>query len=470
LTAPAPNPTSADTFQPRRRQVDLRLVPMGFVAIILVGAVLLMLPWAHNPGHSLAWLDSLFLATSATCITGLTTVNVAETFNGFGQAVLLVLIQAGGLGIFTASLSLVLVSGNRLSLSDEQTIHATVGRLKQARPLDVFIYACVFVVILELAGTVALFTLMSRANPSADTWQTLWESVFHSVSAFCNAGISIYPDNLAHWREHPAILAMVSILVILGGIGLMTLINLRFYYFWRRDPRRRGRLTMQTRLSLLSAAVLLLVGGIAFWFFEAHHTLQNATFSEQVSWSFFRSAMSRTAGFNVVDVGQMNPPSLLITMGLMFIGGAPGSMAGGIKTVTFVVLLLTAWAALRRHDEVQFLNRRLPPKVSYVATMIALFGVACVVVGIGLLMIFEDGHPASQTHQHWLAVIFEAVSAFGTVGLSTGVTPLLTAGGKVVIIALMFTGRIAPLVLAVYFARPASPLLVRQPREELALG
>ncbi len=238
---------------------------MGFAALIFVGATLLMLPGAHNPGHSLGWIDALFLATSATCVTGLTTVNVAATFNGYGQAVLLVLIQAGGLGIFTASLSLVLLSGNRLSLADEQTIHATVGRLKQARPLDVFIYACVFVVILELAGTVALFSLMARAHPYADTWHTLWEAVFHAVSAFCNAGISIYPNNLAYWGGNPAILGVFSLLVILGGIGLMTLINLRFYYFWRRDPRRRGRLTMQTRISLLAAGALLLLGGVATW-------------------------------------------------------------------------------------------------------------------------------------------------------------------------------------------------------------
>lgn len=454
----------------RHKEVDLRLVPLGFAAIILLGSLLLMLPWAHRPGHSIGWLDSLFLATSATCVTGLTTVNVAETFNGFGQAVLLILIQAGGLGIFTASLSLVLLSGNRLSLSDEQTIHATVGRLKQARPIDVFIYACVFVVVLELAGAVALFTLMSQAHPEVNRWQTLWEAVFHSVSAFCNAGISIYPENLANWRHQPAILGVVSLLVILGGIGLMTLINLRFYYFWRRDARRRGRLAMQTRLSVLSAVVLLVLGALIAWIFEIRHTLNHAPLGEQVSWSFFHSAMTRTAGFNVVDVGDMNPPTLLATMGLMFIGGAPGSMAGGIKTVTFVVLLLTAWSALRRRDEVQFWNRRLPHQTSFVATMIALLGVACVVAGVGLLMVFEDGRPASQTHQHWLGLVFEAVSAFGTVGLSTGVTPLLTAGGKLVIIALMFTGRIAPLVLAVFLARPANALLVRQPREELALG
>jgi len=467
---PSPHRTTAAIFKPRRKDVDLRLVPLGFGVMILVGAALLLLPWAHRPGHSIAWLDAVFLSTSATCVTGLSTVNVAETFNGFGQAVLLVLIQAGGLGIFTASISLVLLSGNRLSLSDELTIYATVGRLKQARPLDVFIYACVFVVVLELAGAVALYTLMSQASPEMNQWQLLWEAAFHSVSAFCNAGISTYPDNLAHWRGEPAILGVVSLLVIAGGIGLMTLINLRFYYFWRRDPRRRGRLTLQTRLSLLSAAVLLVVGCLAAWALESHQTLEHATLGEQVSWSFFHSAMSRTAGFNVVDTGEMNPPTLLVTLGLMFIGGAPGSMAGGIKTLTVVVLLLTAWSALRRRDEVQFWNRRLPPKISFLATMVALLGVACVLVGVGLLMVFEEGQPASQTHQHWLALVFEAVSAFGTVGLSTGVTGLLTAGGKVVIIALMFTGRIAPLVLAVYLARPANPLLIRHPAEELALG
>lgn len=455
---------------PHRREIDLSLIPKGFAALILLGAALLLLPVTHRPGHSMNWLDALFLSTSATCVTGLTPVNVAETFNDFGQGVLLVLIQAGGLGIFTGGILLVLMSGNRLSLSDEQTIHATVGRLRQARPREVFIYACLFVGMFELAGTVFLFSLMVSAQPDANPWQMLWEALFHSVSAFCNAGISIYPEGLVRWRNYPGLLSVVSGLVIAGGIGLMTLINLRYYYFWRRDPRRRGRLTLQTRLSILSAAVLLLLGTTAAWVFESGHTLKGASFGQHLSWSFFHSTMSRTAGFSVVDVGQMNAPTLLATLGLMFIGGAPGSMAGGIKTVTFVVLLLTAWSALRRRDEVQFWNRRLPARASSVATMIAMLGTTCVVVGVGLLMLFEEGHPSSQTPQRWLALVFEAVSAFGTVGLTTGVTPLLTSGGKAVIVTLMFTGRIAPLMLAVYLARPPNPLLVRQPREELALG
>jgi trk system potassium uptake protein TrkH len=454
----------------RRQEADLRLVPAGFFALISVGTVLLVLPWAQRPGQFVGALDAFFLATSAACVTGLTTVNVAETFNGFGQAVLLGLIQLGGLGILTAGILLVLVSGNRLSLADEQTIHATVGRLRQARPLDVFIYACVFVLVLELAGTVGLFALMARADPAADAGRTLWTAVFHSVSAFCNAGISIHSEGLVRWRGSPGVLAVVAALVIAGSIGLMTLINLRYYYFWRRDPRRRGRMTFQTRLSVVAAAGLLGAGTLFTWLFELDHTHTEAGFADQLVWAGFHSAMTRTAGFNVVDLNDMNPPTLLVTIALMFIGGAPGSMAGGIKTVTFVVLLATAWTALRRRGEVQFWGRRISPATSNVAALLTLLAAGCLAAGVGLLMVFEDGHAAAASRHGWLALVFEAVSAFGTVGLSTGVTPLLTPGGKLVIIVLMFVGRVGPLVLAVWLSRPANPLLVRHPREELALG
>lgn len=462
--------TQRTPAQARRREVDLRLVPLGFLALISVGTFLLVLPWAQREGQSIGALDAFFLATSAACVTGLTTVNVAETFTPFGQVVLLGLIQLGGLGILTAGILLVLLSGNRLSLVDEQTIRATVGRLRQARPLDVFIYACVFVLVLELAGAVALFSLLSRAAPETGVGQTLWEAVFHSVSAFCNAGISIHPEGLARWSAHTDVLAVISLLVITGGIGLMTLINLRYFYFWRRDARKRGRLTFQSKLSLVTALLLLLAGTAATLLFEWKHTHAGAAFGDQLAWACFHSAMSRTAGFNAVEVGDMNPPTLLATMALMFIGGAPGSMAGGIKTVTFAVLVMTAWAALRRRGEVQFWGRRISPAVSNVAELLVVLAGACLVLGIGLLMVFEDGQAASESRHGWLALMFEAVSAYGTVGLSMGVTPLLTPPGKLVIIALMFLGRVGPLVLAVYLARPSNPLRVRHPREELALG
>lgn len=454
----------------QRKEVDLRLVPLGFLVLIVVGAALLMLPWAHRPGQSIGWLDSLFLSTSATCVTGLTTVNVAETFNGFGQAVLLCLIQLGGLGIFTASILLALLSGQRLSLADELTIHATVGRLRRVRPFDVFIYGCLFVFLFELAGAVALFVQMNHDAPDVSVWEHLWAAVFHSVSAFCNAGISIYPNNMEHWRDYPGILAVVDILVIAGGIGLMTLINLRYYYFWRRDPRRRGYLTLQTKLSLFMAALLLVVGTIITLIFEKNHTLVGATLGERLSWAFFHSTMSRTAGFNTVDIGHMNPPTLLFTLLLMFIGGAPGSMAGGIKTITFAVLVMTAWSALRRHENIQAFGRRISPQVAGRAVMITLIAAAVLMLGTGLLMFTEQQHPAAETSGHWLAVIFEAVSAFGTVGLSAGVTPLLTAAGKFIIMLLMFTGRVLPLILSIYLARPTYPWHIRTPSEEVGLG
>jgi trk system potassium uptake protein TrkH len=298
----------------------------------------------------------------------------------------------------------------------------------------------------------------------------MWESVFHSVSAFCNAGMSTYPEGLLRWRAQPGVLLVISLLVMAGGVGLMTLINLRYYYFWRRDPRRRGRLTLQSRLLLVSTVVLVLLGMVGAWVFELSRTLAGASFGEQVSWSFFHSVMTRSGGFNVVDVGAMNPPTLLITLALMFVGGAPGSMAGGIKTLTLVVLLLTAWSALRRRDELQIWGRRLTAKVSFIATMLALFAGLTVVLGVGLLMLTEHDQPGSQTAHGWLGVVFEAVSAFGTVGLSTGVTPLLTSTGKGIIIALMFVGRIGPLMLAVFLTRPPTPRAVRPPVEEVALG
>jgi trk system potassium uptake protein TrkH len=357
-----------------------------------------------------------------------------------------------------------------ISLADEQIIRTTVGRVRKVRPLDVFLYGCVFIVLFELAGTVALFFLMESGQSNPAAGGTFWEAAFHSVSAFCNAGISIYPEGLARWREHPGVLGVVSGLVIAGGIGLMTLINLRYYYFWRRDPRRRGYLALQTRLTLVTTLILLGAGLATTLLFELNHTLQNASWADKLSWSFFHSAMSRTAGFNVVDVGGMNQPTLLWTLLLMFIGGAPGSMAGGIKTTTFAVLVLTAWSALRRRENVQVFGRRISSNLASIALLLALLAGVTVMAGAGLLMVTEQSQPSSETSQHWLGLVFEAVSAFGTVGLSTGVTPLLTPLGKLVIMALMFTGRVGPLVMTLYLAGPRFPRHVQYPTEAIGLG
>lgn len=455
----------------RGHYAQLRPIPYAFGALIILGTILLLLPFSHNRGESISFLDALFLSTSATCVTGLSPVNVAGVFNGFGQGVLLFLIQAGGIGIMTAGTFFLVLTGNRLSLSDEQSIAGAFGQLRSVRPRDIFAYACVVVLLAELAGAVALFGLITREWPEQPVGTAIWQAIFHSVSAFCNAGISIHPDGIGRWRHHPGLLGVVDALVITGGIGLLTLINLRYCYWWRRDSRKRGNVSLQTKFSLLLTVLLLVIGTGVTLVLEWNRTLAEAdSLGERVSWAFFHSTMTRTAGFNVAEMGEMHPATLQTTMVLMFIGGAPGSMAGGIKTATTAILFLAAWAALRRRREVNSFSRRISPSQTGAAVMILLMASATLLAGLVLLMITEADGLAVKSVHGWLGVAFEAVSAFGTVGLSADVTPFLTGPGKTVIIALMFIGRVGPLMLAMHLCRPPGPWHVRYPEETISLG
>jgi trk system potassium uptake protein TrkH len=333
-----------------------------------------------------------------------------------------------------------------------------------------FRYSCLIVALCEAAGATSLYWRLQAAYPATDPLLLVWDAVFHSVSAFCNAGFSVFPEGLARWRGDAALLGIVDVLVIAGGIGLLSLINLRYYHFWRRDPRRRGRMALQTKLSAVVSLILIAAGIAATLLFEWNATLSGEPFGTKLSWSLFHSVMTRTAGFAVVDTGQMHPASLLYTMVLMFIGGSPGSMAGGIKTVTVAVLVCTARAALLRDETVQIFNRRVGPRASAIALMITMLAVATVMTGVGCLMLTELGEKSSAVPGGWLKLTFEAVSAFGTVGLSADITGLLSPPGKLVVMALMFAGRVGPLMLAVYLARPIRPWHIRHPEEEVALG
>ncbi|MBI2515332.1 MAG: potassium transporter TrkH [Opitutae bacterium] len=457
-------------FQPQRSDPDLRSVPLGFLAFIALGGALLLTPWACAPGHALAVIDAFFLSASAVCVTGLAPVNISETLSGFGHGVILLLLQLGGLGIVTASLALVMLGGKRLSLAHEGAVAATIGRLQRATPAELFRYSCLMVALCESAGAASLYWRLQALNPAADPLTLVWQAVFHAVSGFCNAGFSIFPEGLVAWRGDPVLLGIIDLLVIAGGIGLLSLINLRYYYFWRRDPRRRGRMALQTKLA--AGVTLLLIGagtGVTL-LFEWNHAFSDEAVAQKFSWAVFHSVMCRTAGFNVVDPGQMHPATLLSGMVLMFVGGSPGSMAGGIKTVTLAVLYCAARAALLRQETVEMLGRRISPRAVGIALMLAMLALATVLLGIGCLMLTELGEPAAAVTGGWLGLMFEAFSAFGTTGLSTGVTSLLTLSGKLVVMALMFLGRVGPLVLAVYLARPVRPWHIRPPEEEVALG
>jgi trk system potassium uptake protein TrkH len=438
--------------------------------LILLGAVALWLPVTHRPGVSIGFLDALFVATSAACVTGLSTVNVGETFSPAGEAVLLGLIQLGGLGIMTAGTLFLLYRGRGLSSRGAEFIGANVGRLRSARPLDIFIYALVLVLSWEAFGTVALTYLIVTRSETADFGSALWEAAFHSVSAFCNAGISTYPEGLLRWRDDPLVLGVFVLLVVAGGIGLMTLVNFRYYYWWRRDRLKRGQLTLQTRICLLTSAGLLLWGTLFTLAGETDHTLKEQPLGSALGWSLFHSAMTRTAGYNVVDLGQMSPSTLFGSLPLMLIGGSPGSMAGGIKVTTFVLLALSAWTALRRRSQMVLGRATLPASQAHTSVMLLLVTAAILFGTLALLLHTEAGQAASRTPHGWLAVIFEAVSAFATVGLSTGITGDLTPAGKGLIMLLMFVGRLAPLCLAMHLAQPPLDPRIQFPEEEVAVG
>lgn len=441
-----------------------------FASLIVVGTLLLHHPAARHPGQVVSWIDTLFLATSAVCVTGLTTVNVGETYTLFGQGVILGLIQTGGLGMMMAGTLFLMVRGGGATARSEDFIGANVGRLRGARPTDILLYAVAFVVMVEMAGTVGLTYLLLGQKDEIEFNDALWQSAFHAVSAFCNAGISIYPKGLEEWSGRPWNLLLVCGLVIAGGLGFLTLVNFRYYYFWKSDRRMRGNLTLQTKICLGMSLILLVWGTLFAWLSELQNTLKDVPWWKGMLWSFVHSVMTRTAGFNVVDIGKLEPVTLLGSLPLMFVGGAPGSMAGGVKITTLLLLIAAATAALRRRVELTVGHRSLPHRQADAAVMIMILSGALLMVGCGMLMQTELGHPAAEGKHGWLAVVFEAVSAFGTVGLSTGITGDLTNGGKGIIIALMFLGRLGPLCLAMHLTQPAAPSRVTYPEEDVVVG
>lgn len=455
----------------------LWVIPVGFAFLILLGTVLFKMPFSLNPGETISWVDALFTATSAVSITGLSTVTICDVFSLTGQVILLCLIQLGGLGIFICSLFMLVIIGKRLSITDEKVIQATFGRIRSVSSFDIVIYACMFTFFFEAVGVILIsFGLIHdtshiRIMSGEGIVPIIWESLFHSVSAFCNAGFSIYPEGCVHWQHNSYLLLVLSGLVIAGGIGIITMVNLRYWYFWRKDSTKRGSLTTQTKIHLIVTLILLFTGTLLFFCFEHDNTLSEINGKWlQVLNSFFHSANTRTAGLNSLNLAKADPATLFSFLPLMFIGGCAGSMTGGIKVATFFIIIVSAWTILRRKNTIQVFERNIPSRLVPIALMIGLLYIICILLGIFFLFCFETGQPASQTSLGWLAVIFEGVSGFNTVGLSTGITGILTMASKIVLILMMFIGRILTMLLAVYLLRPPQKVCIQYPEENISLG
>ena len=426
-----------------------RLFIGSFALLVLLGTLgLKYLPGLYT-GEPLNWVDALFTATSAVCVTGLIVVDTATYFTMSGQAFILLLIQLGGLGMLTFTSLIIVALGRRLSLRHDAL---PTGTREAAPHLDtrrLTVDVVRFTLLLEAVGAFALYVLWI---PRFGWTGAVWPAVFHSVSAFCNAGFSTFSDSLIGFQHAPFSLAIVMALIVVGGLGFLTLEEV--YLRWRAQQRAEiFRVSLHSRIVIVTTLALLAGGWVLFGCFEWHHLLADLPFLHKLTNALFMSVTPRTAGFNTVDYAKAMESSNFLTIILMMIGGSPGSTAGGIKTTTFALIGLLAWSRLMGYEKTTFWSRSVREETTERAVGLFVLAFGLVVLGVFLLTTTESFYPVDG---RFLDRMFEVVSAFNTVGLSTGVTPTLTVPGRWLIIVLMFCGRVGPLAVAAAIA-------VRQP-------
>jgi trk system potassium uptake protein TrkH len=429
---------------------------VSFASIIALGSFLLYLPYSRPGGTELRYVDALFSSTSAVCVTGLIVVDTGTAFSIIGQAFILMLIQMGGLGIMTIAAFIQVSLGSNMTISGRFSTANLLGQ-GELKNLYSIIRAIVFLTFaFEAAGAAALFPYFSGEFGSGV--KALYYSVFHAVSAFCNAGFSLYTKSFTAARGNIGVNLVVMSLIVSGGVGFTVLHNIirRTLHF------RTVRLTVQTRIVLITTLFFILFGALNFYFLERNGVLSTVKPHEMFLASLFQSVTTRTAGFNTVDTAQLRPVTLFMMSILMFIGASPGSTGGGIKTTTFFVLMLSIVTLLRDQRFNMIFQRRIPFAVVNRAFAIMVASVLVIIMGILLL-----GYSQNFT---FMQIYFETVSAFGTVGLSTGITPHLSDFGKIVIMLIMFVGRIGPLTMVLAIRNLQGTRLVLYPEERIMVG
>lgn len=431
-----------------------RLVTLGFVLVVMVGTTLLMLPLSRGPGAEADLLVAAFTTVSATCVTGLITVDTASYWSTFGQVVLLVLIQIGGFGVMTLATLIALVVRGKLRLRTSLAAQADTHSRALGDVRGIVRRMLQLVVMIEGVTFVAL-TL--RFHYGYDySWSTAaWHGVFHAVSAFNNAGFALYADNLMSFVGDIWIIGPICLALVLGGIGFPVLRELL-------RGRRPSTWTMHTRLTVWGSVTLMVLGVLSFWVFEAHGTLAGLSPGEQLVGALGGGIFPRTAGFNSVDYAMVSDEAEAITMVLMFIGGGSAGTAGGIKVTTFLLLGVVIWAEVRGEPDVVIGRRRVGAPVIRQALSVALLAVGLVILSTIALMILTD-LPS-------LDLGFEVISAFATVGLSTGITASLPAAAQIILMGLMFLGRLGPITVAAALALNTRHRHYRLPEERPIVG
>ena len=442
---------------PRTIQHPARLVPLALLVTILVGTVLLMLPMSRADPGGAPLLIALFTSTSAVCVTGLAVQDTATYWSGFGQGVILALSQIGGFGIMTGATLLGLLVTRRLRLSTRLIAQAETRSIALGEVAGLLRLIFLVTVSVELAAA-AILTLRLRYAYQEPWEQAIWNGLFHAISAFNNAGFSTYSDGMMRFVADPVVIMTVTVAVVLGGLGFPVLYELR------RKLRHPARWSIHTKITLLGTAVLLPAGWVAVLTFEWSNpdTLGPLDLTGKLLASMFHSAMTRSGGLNSVDIGKMELETLAVSYVLMLIGGGSASTAGGIRVTTFLLLGFVVLAEIRGEPDTTAFRRRISSEVQRQALSVVLLAVGLVALATLLLLVLTD----FALHD----VLFEAISACATVGLSTGITPKLPPAAQFVLVVMMFAGRVGTVTIATAFALRMRKRPYRYPEERPIVG
>lgn len=445
-----------------------QIIFISFVSVIFCGSFLLNFGFSQN--EKTDYVDSLFTATSATCVTGLTSVDISTNYNFFGQLIILILIQVGGLGFMTFSIFFTMIVRKKLSIKDKLILQESFIQYPVENFRQVLKNVVQSVFIIEFIGMLILFF---RFKLHYHYKNALWLSIFHSVSAFCNAGLSLFTTNLINYNNDGWIVLTIGSLIVIGGIGFLVIYEFKNIMLSKKIYKNKINFSFHTKSVILVTFILIFVGTLLLFIFEnSNPYLISKKWSEKFYIALFQAITPRTAGFNTIDLNYFTLPSIILIMILMFIGGSPGSTAGGIKTTTAFVLFNYLRCTLQGLPKIFVFKRTISFSVITQSVLILILAFLIVIAGIIMISISENSNIPliKKLNSPFLSIIFEVISAFGTVGLSLGITPLLNSFSKIILILLMLIGRLGTLLAVLSIIEKETKINFEYPEDRILIG
>ncbi|AYE35557.1 TrkH family potassium uptake protein [Clostridium septicum] len=433
----------------------VQILALGFLSFILLGGIILSLPISSASKESTNFLDALFTSTSAVCVTGLVTLNTSAHWSTFGQTIIMMLIEIGGLGFMSFTTLIAIMIGKKITLRERLVMQEAMNTFNLQGLVSMVRYVFGFTFAVQLFGALLMST---QFIPQYGLKTGIFYSIFHSISAFCNAGFDLFGNSLVGYSSNVVIILVISALIIISGIGFTVWLEIYHY-------KSGKKLTVHAKIVILMTLVLIFGGTILMFIFEIRNpaTLGSMNFKDKVLNAFFASVSPRTAGFNSVPLADMTMAGKFLTILLMFIGGSPGSTAGGLKTSTFGIIILTVISVIKGREDTEVFGRRFSKELVYKAFALLFIGVGLIIVVTMMLSYTEVGAT-------FMDLLYETTSAFGTVGLTTGLTPNLSKIGKVLIMLMMYFGRVGPLTVALALTRRRKKSGYKYPEGKILIG